>query len=147
MSRIETSIRIDRRIEDVFDFVTTPRSWLSWHPSSVRVRGDTDHPLHLGEQVAEDFIVAGKTGCVTWTVTDRVEPQRWAITGSVNRAGGGTITYGLMPDGEGTLFTRSFVYEMDNWLLTLLDRLFIRRRIDAESKLALQRLKSIMETA
>lgn len=143
---IRTEIRIARPIEDVFAYVTTPESWLAWHPSSVRITGDTDHSLEIGERVKEEFVVAGRRGEVTWTVKDRDAPKRWVISGHVHNAGGGDIAYSLDHDDKSTYFVRTFTYEMDNWLLSLLDKLFIRRRIEEESKEALSRLKSSLET-
>ena len=145
MSRIETTVQICKPVEEVFAYVTTPESWLQWHPSSVSITGDTDHSLNIGEQVSEAFVVAGKTGSVTWTVTDREAPKRWVISGCVERAGRGDITYTLTPDNSETTFERVFAYTMDNWLLSLLDWLFIRRRIEAESTEALRRLKHTLE--
>lgn len=145
MSRIRTEIRIDRPIEEVFAYVTTPESWLDWHPSSVRITGDTDHSLLVGESVSEDFVVAGQPGSVTWTVIDRDLPKRWVISGHVHGAGGGKIAYSFASDGNVTLFVREFTYQMENWALSLLDWLLVRRRIDKESTEALRRLKSAME--
>src|SRR5438034_205416 len=68
MTRIYTRISIQRPIEEVFAYVTTPANWPRWHPSSLGVRGAADHPLEVGEQVTEDFRVAGRCGEVVWTV-------------------------------------------------------------------------------
>lgn len=146
MSLISTTIRIERPVEEVFAYVTTPESWLDWHPSSVRITGDTDHSLLVGEKVTEEFVVAGRSGQVTWTVTDREVPKRWTISGHVHNAGGGDIAYSLTPDADGTLFVREFTYKMENWILSLLNWLLIRRRIEKESMEALRRLKSVLET-
>jgi len=145
MSRIDTTIQIRRPIEQVFDYVTTPANWPKWHPSSLGVSDAIDHPLEVGEHVSEEFIVSGRRGRVVWKVRERLPPRRWVIEGQTEKGGGGTITYSLTPLHDGTKFEREFVYTMPNSLMTLLDWLFIRRRIEAESAEALRRLKEVME--
>ncbi len=147
MTTIVSEIHIRKPTAAVFDYVTTPAHWLAWHPSSVALRGATDHSLDIGEAVTEDFRVAGRAGSVTWKVIARERPTRWAIAGVVTAGGSGTITYTLSQLAQGTAFRREFVYAMPNWFTALLDRLFVRRRIEAESALALSRLKNALESA
>ena len=82
-TRIHNSVSIGRDPDVVFAYVTTPANWPKWHPSSLAVSGTTDHPLDLGEQVTEDFLVAGRRGRVVWTVVEREAPERWVIAGEV----------------------------------------------------------------
>lgn len=145
MTRVYKSIQIHAPIEQVFDYVTTPGNWPEWHPSSLGVRGATDHSLEPDEQVTEEYLVAGRRGSVVWTVRERTAPRRWVIEGQVAGGGGGTITYTLTPQDGGTLFERDFVYTMPNLLLALLNSLVLRRRVEAESTEALRRLKDVLE--
>ncbi len=62
MSKIILTTIIDRPIGDVFDYTTEPDNWPKWHPASRSVSGAVDHPLTLGEEVREEFNVAGRTG-------------------------------------------------------------------------------------
>ena len=80
MERVTTESDIQRPIEAVFAFVTTPAYWPSWHPSSLGVSGATDHSLEVGERVTEE---SHTEGCVTYTLT---------------------------PTDAGTHFTREFAY-------------------------------------
>jgi uncharacterized protein YndB with AHSA1/START domain len=145
MTQIYTTIQIQTPIQRVFDYVTTPGNWPVWHPSSLGVSGATDHSLEPGEEMTEEFLVAGRRGRVVWTVRERVAPRRWVIDGRVEGGGGGTITYTATPHGAGTTFEREFVYATPNRLLALLDRIVLRRRIEAESAEALRRLKDVLE--
>ena len=61
-TRIHSSVEIARDPDVVFAYVTTPANWPTWHPSSLAVSGAVDHPLDIGEQVTEDFLVAGRRG-------------------------------------------------------------------------------------
>lgn len=145
MSRIYTTIQIPRPVEEVFNYVTAPQSWPQWHPSSIGVSGATDHSLEVGEQVVEEFIVAGRQGKATWTVKERVFPHRWVIDGLINGSrNGGVVTYQLTPRSGGTFFEREFVYPTRGFLFTVLDLLVIKRRVKAESKLALKQLQAAM---
>jgi uncharacterized protein YndB with AHSA1/START domain len=145
MSRVVTHATIARPPDDVFAYVTTPGHWPQWHPSSLGVTGATDHSLAVGEEVTESFLVAGRRGSANWIVREREEPRHWVIFGQVEGGGTGTITYTLTPQDGGTAFEREFTYEMNNPLLALLDRLVLRRRIEAESTEALRRLKKRLE--
>lgn len=83
-TRIANSIVIVRSPEAVFAYVTTPVNWPKWHPASLAVSGATDHSLVAGEQVTEDFIVAGRKGRVVWTALKRDAPCEWIIEGDVD---------------------------------------------------------------
>src|SRR5262249_18553879 len=145
-TRIANEIVIARPPQQVYDYVTTPANWPRWHPSSLAVRGATDHPLALGESVVEEFIVAGRRGTVTWTVVAREVPTHWTIVGeNVGSRGGGTVTYTLQPEGGGTRFTRALSYHMPNLLAGILDHFGVRERVAAESAEAVARLKAVLE--
>lgn len=145
MTRIRKSIRIQTPVEDVFEYVTTPGNWPAWHPSSLGVDGATNHSLEPGEQVTEEYRMAGRRGRVVWTVREREAPRRWVIDGRVEGGGSGTITYTLTPHLEGTTFERDFVYAMPNPPLAVLDWLVFRRRVEAESTEALRRLRDVLK--
>lgn len=146
MTTILSTIDIPRSVETVFDYVTTPGNWPEWHPSSEGVVGATDHSLDVGEQVIEDYFVAGRRGKVTWTVRERLAPTRWVIDGVITtgRGGGGTITYTCMPRDGGTYFVREFVYSTPSLFYAVLDALIVRRRIAAESDQALRQLQNVL---
>lgn len=147
MSRITTQIQIDRPIDEVFAYVSTPANWPRWHPSSLAVSGTTEHSLVPGEQVTEEFFVAGRRGRVVWTVRERIEPTRWVIEGQIiGRSSGGTVAYTLTPRGGGTSFERTFTYRVAGIIGQLLNWLLLRRRVRRESREALRRLKHALET-
>jgi uncharacterized protein YndB with AHSA1/START domain len=145
VTRIRKSIRIRLPVEEVFDYATTPGNRPAWHPSSLRVYGTTDHSLKPGEQVTEEHRVAGRGGRVTWTAREHQAPRRWLIDGRVEGGGSGTIAYALTPHPEGTASERDFLCAMPNPLLAVLDRLTLRRRVEAESAEAPRRSKDVLE--
>jgi hypothetical protein len=80
-------------------------------------------------------------------VRERAPPHRWAIEGGAEGGGSAVIAYRLTTHDGGTSFERALAYRMPNLWLAILDRLFIRRRMAAESAKALRRLKLILERA
>jgi uncharacterized protein YndB with AHSA1/START domain len=147
MTQIRTEAEIRRSPDDVFTYVTTPANWPRWHPSSIAVSGDANHPLDVGETCVEEFVVAGRHGITTWTVRERVVPSRWIIEASPPNGGHAEITYALEPAGSGTHFVRTLRYRMPNAALAILDLLAIRQRVEAESIEATRRLKKVLEAA
>lgn len=146
-TRIVTVASIQRPAKVVFDYVTTPAHWPAWHPSSLAVSGSVDHPLDLGEQVVEDFRVAGRRGRVVWTVTAREAPGKWTIEGKIDGRPAGTVAYSLTSTASGTRFERAFTYRTPTLWFAILNGLVLRARIQAESDTAVLRLKRLLEVA
>jgi len=147
-TRIDNAVEIARPAPAVFDYVTTAGNWPRWHPSSLAVHGSVNHPLMLGEQVTEDYQVAGRRGQVVWTVATRERPHRWSIVGLIHGRQAGTVSYTLTPTAAGTHFERVFVYgTAPTPFYALLNQLVLRSRIEAESADAVERLKVVLESA
>ncbi|MCU0491376.1 MAG: SRPBCC family protein [Chloroflexaceae bacterium] len=145
MPTIISHIIINRSLEEVYAFVATPGHWPRWHPSSLGVSGAVDHPLGVGEQVTEEFDVAGRRGSAVWTVTEAEPPHRWVIVGQiVGRGSGGTVAYQLTPHVGGTHFERRFRYRVAG-PLTPEAALLLQGQVQAESDLALRQLKQLLE--
>jgi hypothetical protein len=75
-TRVANAIVIARQPGTVFAYVTTPANWPKWHPASLAVSGATDHPLVPGEQVTEDYLVAGRKGQEPKSKRNRRKPCR-----------------------------------------------------------------------
>jgi uncharacterized protein YndB with AHSA1/START domain len=146
-TRIANSIVIARPPDAVFGYVTTPANWPKWHPASLAVSGAIDHSLAPGEQVTEDFIVAGRKGRVVWTARKRDANRQWIIEGDVDGRDAGVITYTLTPVAEGTRFEREFIYPSPTLFFAALNRMSIRAKVEAESAQALENLKRVLESA
>jgi uncharacterized membrane protein len=144
---IVTAIDIGIPIQRVFAFATTAGNWPRWHPASRSVSGATDHPAAPGERITEEIETGGRSWRAVWTVCEREPPHLWVIQGEAEVGGSATITYRLSAQDGGTRFERELVYRMPNLWLAILDSLFIRRRMAAESAEALRRLKLILERA
>src|SRR5258708_14782563 len=145
MMRIVTQIHIDRAMEEVLDFLTTRGNWPRWHPSALGVRGAVDHSLDAGEQVTEDYRVAGQNGTAVWTVRERAAPIRWVIDGVAESGNEATITYTLTGDAHGTQFQRELELTKLPALDAKTDLKAFQRAVDEESAEALRRLKHVLE--
>ena len=144
-TRIDTVVEIARSPQEVFDYATTPGNWPKWHPSSLAVSGETDHPLRVGERVTEDYIVAGRRGRTVWVVVERDAPRRWKIESLGAKGGQAWITYTFTDLGDRTRFERELLYRMPNLLAALLDPVLTRGKITEESLVALRQLKRVLE--
>jgi uncharacterized protein YndB with AHSA1/START domain len=147
MTRIVNAVQINRPPADVFDYVTAPLNWPQWHPSSVSVDVNTGRSLRISEQVREVIVVGGRRDRVLWVVREYDRPHRWVIEGRGERGGTAIITYRLSPAGRGTAFERDLVYQVSGIVLRLLDVLFIRGRMRAGSRQALEQLKRVLESS
>ena len=141
MTRVVSTIRILRDIADVFDFLTTPKNWPEWHPASISVAGSTDHSLTIGEEVTEEFVAAGRRGRTVWRVTAREAPYLWRIESSASEASA-TITYRLHTESGTTVFERDMKYRFGRSWHIVLNALFLRRRMERESREALLRVQA-----
>lgn len=146
ISRVYNAILIHRPIAAVFDYVTTPATWVRWHPVTVSVTGATDHSLRIGEQVVEEIRSVGGIGLMVWTVSERFAPHQWRIDGLSNIGIRGIIEYRFAERTDGTFYERELYYwKPHSFLYPLLDRLYKRRRVWAESEEALKRIKANLE--
>ena len=147
VTRIYNVVTIGKPNAAVFNYATTPANWPKWHPSSLHVSGATEHSLSVGEKVVEEFLVAGRHGDVTWAVVKRDAPRQWVIEGEIEQRKVATITYTLSDTPQGTLFERELIYRATPLWFSILNRLILRPRVEAESAEALRRLKLVLESA
>jgi uncharacterized protein YndB with AHSA1/START domain len=140
--QVRSTIHIDRPVEQVFTFVTTPGNWPLWHPASRKVMGTTDHSLNPGAQVTEEFQMFGRQMSIVWTVRERVFPRRWVIDGVETSGARSTIAYTMNPEGSGTAYVRELT------LTTPVPpemQAQVQAHMEAESAEALRRIKAHLE--
>jgi hypothetical protein len=77
-------------------------------------------------------------------VTAREAPYLWRIESSASEASA-TITYRLRTEAGMTVFQRDMQYNFGQTWLIILDALFVRRRMQRQSREALFRAKQIPE--
>jgi hypothetical protein len=141
---IETQIEIGRPARQVFDYVSTPALWHTWHPATVEVRDVPNRPLTTGETMLELIAVAGRRDQALWTVLACAPPQLWEIaTDTAN--GVAHIVYRITPTAAGCRFHRTLEFRSKRWPWRMLDSTLSRWILDRQSSRALFRLKQVLE--
>ena len=150
MTRIVTTILIERPPAMVFDYVTSPGYWPQWHPSSVSAEMPdgqvADHPLGAGEQAREYIAVGSHRDHVVWTALRCECPRHWVISGRAGSGGSAILTYELEAQGPGaTLFRRELVYSLPQGVRFLWLGPLIHWQMERSSRLGLRQLKAVLE--
>jgi uncharacterized protein YndB with AHSA1/START domain len=142
--RIDTEIAINRPPQEVFDYVTTPALWHTWHPATVAVRDVPNRPLTTGETMLELIAVAGRRDQALWTVISCLPPQSWEIATDTGN-GKAHITYTIMAADGGCRFHRTLEFRSKHWPWRLLDSTLMRWILVRQSARALRNIKTVLE--
>ena len=143
--RIESAITIARSPYAVFDYVTTPSLWHTWHPATLGVDDVEPRPLTTGETTREKIAVAWRRRDAVWTVLGSHRPDVWEI-GTDTADGSAHIVYRLSADGAGCRFHRTLDFRSKGWTWRALDASVTRWILDRQSASALRNLQAVMET-
>ncbi len=127
---------IERPLERVFAVATTARYWPDWHPATLGVGGDVDHPARLGDTIVERVNIGGREGEGTWTVVEADPPHRLALAATTG-LGRLRIVYTLTQDAGRTRFQRDLSYEGGPPPLAAL--------MEQQSAEGVRRLKALLE--
>lgn len=141
---VDTKIDIDLPPRVVFDYVTTPALWSTWHPATAEVREVPNRPLVVGETALELIVVAGRRDWARWRVEACTAPWRWEISTDTDH-GSAYITYRITPAGSGSRFHRTLEFRSKHWPWRALDSTLTRWLLVRQSKQALRRLKAVLE--
>lgn len=142
--RVETQIDIDQPPQAVFDYVTTPALWKTWHPATAEVRNVPNRPLSTGETALELIAVAGRRDQALWTVKLCTPPQRWEIVTDTDN-GSAHIVYQIVPIAGGSRFQRTLAFRSKHWPWRALDSTLTRWILERQSARALRQLKDVLE--
>jgi uncharacterized protein YndB with AHSA1/START domain len=142
--RVESEIMISRPPQRVFEYVTTPALWHTWHPATVQVRGVPNRPLTVGETMIETIAVAGRRGEAQWTVQACSPPQSWEIATDTDN-GTAHIAYRITATDTGCRFHRTLEFRSKRWPWRALDSTLTRWILERQSLRALGNLKQVIE--
>ena len=110
--RFEATVKIDRPIEEVFDFLADGENDPKFSPRVLEIRKTTDGPAGVGTVYASTVKDAGMKTKREFELTEFERPTRirWAERSKnlITAPEGG---YDLAPDGEGTRVTIHNVLE------------------------------------
>lgn len=141
--RVESEIEIGCPPQRVFDYVTTPALWHTWHPATVAVRNVPSRPLVTGETMLEVIAVAGRRTEALWTVGTCVPPALWGIATDTDD-GAARIVYRITPTPIGSRFHRTLDFRSKRWPWRALDSTLTRWILERQSSRALRNLGRVL---
>jgi uncharacterized protein YndB with AHSA1/START domain len=77
--RVERSGTIDRPVERVFEYVSTPENDPTWVPASLRHEKISPGPMRVGSITEEDVGFLGRRMRYAWEVTQYEPPTAFAL--------------------------------------------------------------------
>ncbi|MDT4837071.1 Polyketide cyclase / dehydrase and lipid transport [compost metagenome] len=144
MTRMQHHVDIARNPEQVLAYASTATRWPEWHPSSLKVDGPAG-PLPDGSHFEEDIHAGGRSGHLSWDVTEYTPGRRWRATARGTHGLELLLTYDCEKTANGTRFVRTLEYGFSGWAMRLANLLVMRRTIDRESAESMRQLKEMAE--
>jgi hypothetical protein len=143
-ARVVTEVAMPHPAALVFDYVSTPARWHTWHPATAEVLDTPDRPLKKGETALEVIAMLGQRSKTLWTVVACDPPLRWEITCDSDM-GVSHIIYTITPTAAGCLFKRTLEYRSKKWPYRWLDFNVLRWVLVAQSARALRNLRGVLD--
>jgi hypothetical protein len=101
----------------------------------------------MGDRHRERFRTRGWTGYINWTTLEADRPFHFRIRGEVEGIGGTIlITFNTVERPDGVELSRELLYTRSNWLLRLIDKLYLHGHMTRESQKAWAQLKRNLES-
>jgi len=72
---VEHTVTIDRPIEEVFEYVSSPENDPTWVPAALRHERTSPGPMRVGMTTQMDLKFLGRTGTYTWKVVEYESPN------------------------------------------------------------------------
>jgi uncharacterized protein YndB with AHSA1/START domain len=109
---VENTITIERPIEEVFEYVSTPENDPRWVSVSIRNQRTLPDPMRVGMTTEEDVKIFGRTSRDTWEVTEYEPPTVVAYRATSGLLSGGIVRLRCEPLEGGTRLTHAVEYEV-----------------------------------
>ncbi len=103
----ENTVTIERPIEEVFEYVSTPENDPTWVSASLRHQRSSPGPMGVGITTEEDVRFLGRTSRYTWEVTEYEPPTVVAYRATSGLLPGTAIRLRLEPVERGTRLTHA----------------------------------------
>ncbi len=108
---MENTITIERPIEELFEYVSTPENDPRWVSVSIRNQRTSPGPMRVGMTTEEDVKIFGRASRDTWEVTEYEPPTVIAYRVTSGLLCGGVVSLRCEPVEGGTRLTHSVEYE------------------------------------
>ena len=129
--------------ERILAYISTPARWPEWHPYHIAITAP-EGTMPVGSRFE---YLGGRAGKLQWEVTGS-EPDRCWQTRALGRHGLEIrITYECSTATGGARVERKLEYSFSSPFFRLVDRLFLRKRIERDSVALLEKLRSMAELA
>ena len=109
---VENTITIERPIEEVFEYVSTPENDPTWVSASIKNQRTSPGPMRVGMTIEEDVKIFGRTSRDTWEVTEYEPPTVIAYRATSGLLSGGVVRLRCEPVEGGTRLTHAVEYEV-----------------------------------
>jgi uncharacterized protein YndB with AHSA1/START domain len=136
----QNDIVIAAPAEAIFDYVTNPKSWPEWLPSSHEIMCD-NRPMRFGDTFHEHWSTRSGPAELDWVVIACDRPRLWIGLTFTQFIGLIVVQYNCDPVDGGTRFTRTVRNPQRSKAIT--DEQF--KNFDAEAKLGLGNIKTKLE--
>ena len=139
------SVDIDRKPEDVFDYVTDPSHFTEWQAAVVSARAESDEPMQVGSRLTMTRRMGGREDTMTAELTDYTPPRTYGfrvIDGPVRAIGKGRMD--PLDEGSRTRFTFEIDFE-GHGIGKVLVPLVVRRQARKELLQTHEDLKRVLE--
>ncbi|MEB0048111.1 MULTISPECIES: SRPBCC family protein [unclassified Pseudomonas] len=144
MTRMRHQIDIAGNPISVLAYACTVTRWPEWHPSSLRVEGQSG-ALHAGARFEEDIRAGGRDGHLSWEVEEYLPGRRWSAQAQGDHGLSLMVTYECETFGDGTRFVRTLNYRFSGLAMRIANRLLLKRRIEHESAASLRALRDSVQ--
>ena len=144
MPPITTSADIERPAEEVFAYVTDPRTMSEWQQGCVS--GHMDGPdTHVGSKCTTVRNIGGRERESTSEITEYEPPRRWADRG-IDGPVRAKVAVTVVPNGSSSRLTIDLDFT-GHGVGRLIVPLFVRRQAAREMPENMRRLKARLETS
>lgn len=128
--------------EAIFDYVTNPKSWPEWLPSSHEIDCE-NRPMRFGDTFHEHWSTRSGRVDLDWVVIACDRPRLWIGLTQTAFIGPIVVQYDCEPSGNATRFIRT-VRNPQRPKAPTPDQI---QRLDDEAKLGLGNIKAKVETS
>ncbi len=112
---VERTATIDRPIEEVFEYISTPENDPTWVSASPRHERTSPGPMRIGMTTEEDVRFLGRTARYTWEVTEYEAPTVVTYRALSGLLPGAVVRLRLEPARGGTRLRHAIDMELRGW--------------------------------
>jgi uncharacterized protein YndB with AHSA1/START domain len=105
--QVQNTITIERPVEEVFEYVSSPENDPTWVSVSIRNQRTSPGPMRVGMTIEEDVKFLGRTSRNTWEVTEYEPPTVVAYRATSGLLSGGVVRVRCGPVEGGTGLTHA----------------------------------------